>query len=169
MSIPLQEIHDLQRNYVESLAKQIFWPKEQLWDLVRWLWPEIIELENEAGYTAYRITMSPFANTIGAIMCSDHNVGFHTNTGVLQTLTLVGMCSAVTSRFKIGYALRKIQPEISFVRTVPIGASVIMLAREIKARGPLSIFELRARIEGSDEELFSEPRILTMFKIPISK
>lgn len=110
--------------------------------------------------------MTPAANIIGAIICGDHNATFHTGSGVLQTLTLVGTCSAVTSQFRPGYALRKIQPEISFVKAVPIGASIVMTVRETRARGPISVFELTACVEGSDEELFFVPRILTMFKIP---
>jgi hypothetical protein len=168
-----QDLHDLQKTYVESLADVAGWTEKQrkrrrvlLWLLVRLLWPKIKELPTENEYRRYRITMTPAANIIGAIICGDHNATFHTGTGVLQTLTLVGTCSAITSQFRPGYALRKIQPEISFVKAVPIGASIIMTVRETRARGPLSVFELTARVEGSEEDLFSVPRILTMFKIP---
>lgn len=176
MSMNPQDLHNLQKTYVEDLADLAKWPEEQqkwrrwrkllLWIAVRLLWPKIEMLSEKSGYRHYRIRMTRFANTLGAIICGDHNAVFHTGTGVLQTLTLVGMCSAVTSQFRPGYALRKIEPDISFVKTVPIGASVVMTVKEIKARGPLCIFELTARVEGSDQELFSVPRILTMFKIP---
>jgi hypothetical protein len=163
----LQDIHDLQKAYVTELKNVFPIPLEtsQAWKIVRGLWPTITELPEDDGYRCFEVRMSPLANLLGAITCGDHNVGFHTGTGVLQTLTLVGMCSAVTSHFRPGYALRKIAPEIAFVRTVPIGATVILQAKELKARGPLSLFELRGQIEETGEELFEPSRVLTMFKI----
>lgn len=169
MKMTHQDIHDIKVEYVAKLGEHLPWPREQLWEFIHKLWPKIQELSNENSGDAerYRIQMSELANIISAIICGDHNVKFHTGPdAVLQTLPLIGMCSAVTSQFRPGYALRRIQPEISFLKTVSIKANVIMAAKEIKEREPLSIFELTARVEGSDEELFSEPRILTMFKIP---
>lgn len=168
MNMTFQDVHDLQNKYVKHLKEAFPLPltTEEAWKIVRGLWPSIEELGEEDGFHHFRITMSPLANLLGAITCGDHNVEFHTGSGVLQTLTLVGTCSAITSQFRPGYALRKIEPEISFVKSVPIGADVIMTAKEVRARGPLCVFELTAHIEGSGEELFSVPRTLTMFKIP---
>lgn len=166
----MQDVHDLQKDYVDNLLTQLPWSKEQIWELVRLLWPEIEELGEENGYTRYRIKMTPLANTLGAIMGGDHNVAFHTGAGVLQTLPLVAMCSAVTSRFKPGYMLRSIEPDISFDEKVPIGASVIMSTKLTRGGNGrrLMVFELQGRVEGSEKDLFSKPRLLTMFKIPKS-
>ena len=157
--------------YVESLIQDFAFESTAAWALVHKLWPTIEELPEEDGYTRYRIKITPFANILGAIMCGDHNAVFHTGTGNEQTLTLVGMCSAVTSRFVPGYMLTKIEPDISFNAVVPIGASVIMYAKMLRGTfGKRALaFELRARIEGSEKELFPAPRTLTMFKIPDSK
>jgi hypothetical protein len=129
------------------------------------LWPVIEDRGiNEDGFTIFRITMSDVANIIGAAMCGDLNASFHTGTGVLQTLTLVGMCSAVISRFRPGYALAKIQPDIAFKNTVRIGSSVTMQMKELKARAGISIVELRGHIEETNLDVFT-PRTLTMVKI----
>lgn len=170
MKMTHQDIHDIKVAYVAKLGKHLVWPREQLWELVHKLWPKIQELSNENGgdIEQYRIQMSELANIISAIICGDHNVEFHTGPdAVLQTLPLIGMCSAVTSQFQPGYALAKIKPDISFKRTVPVGAHVTMTARKKSARGPVMTFELTAQVEGG-QELFAAPRILTMFQIPDS-
>ena len=159
--------------YVAKLAEVLPWPREQLWDLLHKLWPKIEELSNEqtgAG-ERYRIQMSKLANIISAIMCADHNVEFHTSEkGALQTLPIIGMCSAVTSHFQPGYALAKIEPEITFSEIIPVGAGVIMSV-ETKRGGQgkrMHSFELTAHVEGSDRQLFPTPRTITMLKIPVS-
>ena len=166
--LTMQDVHDLQKSYVDSLLEQLNWSKEKIWELVRLLWPKIEELGEKDGLTRYRITMTPLANTLGAIMGGDHNVTFHTGAGVLQTLPLVAMCSAATSHFKPGYMLKSIEPDISFSEKVPIGTSVIMSTKLIRGgKGKrLAVFELQGRVEGSDRDLFLEPRRLTMFRIP---
>jgi len=170
MKMTHQELHDLQKEYVKKLEEKLPWKKEQLWQLVRLLWPKIQELSNEHSDNSVscRIQMSELANIISAIMCGDHNVEFHTgDEGVLQTLPIIGMCSALTSHFQPGYALAKIEPEISFSEAVPVGAGVVMSAKT-KLGGPekrLHSFGLTARVEGSDKELFPIPRIITMLRI----
>ncbi|MEK7462546.1 MAG: hypothetical protein AAB618_03145 [Patescibacteria group bacterium] len=163
----LQDVFDVQKTYVRNLEKEFPLPLETIpaWSIVRALWPDIKELSEENGYRRFRIRMAPLANLLGAILCGDHNVEFHTAGGVLQTLTLIGMCSAVTSQFQPGYALAKIKPEVAFKGTVPVGAYIIMSAKKQSERGPVVIFELMAEVEGG-QELFSTPRYLTMFKIP---
>lgn len=166
-----QDIHDLKVEYVAKLSKRLSWPKAQLWELVHKLWPNIQELkgETDSECETYRVEMSALANIISAIMCGDHNVEFHTgDDGVLQTLPVIGMCSALTSQFQSGYALTKIEPDISFTEAVPVGAGVIMSAKT-KRGGPgkrIHSFELEARVEGSNKSLFQKPRTITMFKIP---
>ena len=168
MMMTMQDVHDLQKDYVDNLLTQLPWSKEQIWELVRLLWPEIEELGEENGYTRYRIKMTPLANTLGAIMGGDHNVAFHTGAGVLQTLPLVAMCSAATSHFKPGYMLKSIKPDISFDEKVPIGKSVIMSTELIRGGNGkrLAIFKLQGEVEGSGKNLFFEPRVLTMMRIP---
>ena len=163
-----RDIHDIKVAYVAELSKLLPWPREQLWELVHELWPRIQELSNEkdGDIEQCRIQMSELANIISAIICGDHNVKFHTGPdAMLQTLPLVGMCSAVTSQFQPGYALAKIKPDISFKGTVPVGAHVTMTATKKSERGPVIVFELTAQVDGA-QELFATPRILTMFKIP---
>ena len=170
MTMTPHDQHQLKKIYAESLIQDFSFTNDEAWALIHKLWPTIEVLPEEAGYTRYRVKMAPFANTFGAIMCGDHNAAFHTGAGNLQTLTLVGMCSAVTSEFASGYMLMTIEPEISFNETVPIGSSVIMSAKVTRgSRGRRAFaFELSARVEGSEKELFPTPRILTMFKIPDS-
>ena len=168
MKMTHRDIHDIKVKYVSKLAEHLPWPREQLWELVHKLWPKIQELSNENGVDTerYRIQMSELANVISAIICGDHNVKFHTGPdAMLQTLPLVGMCSAVTSQFQPGYALARIRPDISFKGTVPVGAHVTMTATKKSERGPVIVFELTARVDGA-QELFATPRILTMFEIP---
>lgn len=153
---------DAQQTYATTLPAEL--AADPL-KLIAALWPDIEDLDiNEEGFTLYKITMNAIANTIGAALCGDLNARFHTGAGVLQTLTLVGMCSAVTSRFRPGYALAKIQPDIAFKNTVRIGASVIMQMKELKARGGISIIELRGHVEETCQAVFT-PRTLTMVKI----
>ncbi len=170
MKMTHHDIHDIKVEYVAKLGEHLAWPREQLWELVHKLWPKIQELSNENGgdIARYRIQMSELANIISAIICGDHNVKFHTGPdAVLQTLPLVGMCSAVTSQFQPGCALARIRPDISFKGTIPVGAHVTMTVKKKFERGPVIAFELTAQVEGA-QELFAGPRILTMFKIPDS-
>ena len=160
-----QVIQDAQRCYVTELAKTVSLPTSELWNLVRLLWPHIEELETEDGTTTFRIIMSPLMNTLGAVGCGDHNAAFHTGDGYMQTLSLVGTCSAITSVFRPGYALARIDAPVDFKAAVPIGAAILMTAREEKARGPLCIFELNGRIEKCGTALFGSPRRLVMRKI----
>ncbi len=171
MKMTHQDIHDMKVEYVAKLSERLSWPKAQLWELVHKLWPKIQELECEAGDDSetYRVEMSDLSNIISAIMCGDNNVEFHTGKGgVLQTLPIIGMCSALTSHFQPGYALTKIEPEIAFNEAVPVGAGVIMSAKT-KRGGPgkrIHSFELTAQVEGSNKKLFPVPRTITMLKIP---
>lgn len=161
----LQEIHNAQKVYVTELEKNLDWPKAQLWDLARKLWPTIEELEKNEEGGKFRITMSPLMNTIAALACGDHNADFHTGEGYLQTLPLVGLCSAITSYFRPGYALRKIAEPVEFISPVPIGSSVIMATTLRRERGPFCIFEIAATIESCGTKIFENPRVLTMCKI----
>jgi hypothetical protein len=156
MSLPILSV------YIRALAKELGLVDTS--HLIHRLLPEIHSLGEYAGFQEYRIKMSRAANTLAAIMCADTNASFHTGTGVLQTLTLVGMCSAVTSQFRPGYALAKIQPDITFRSAVPIEAAVIMGIKELKARGNISVVELRGRVEQTGHIVFT-PRTLTMIKI----
>ena len=160
-----QVVHDAQKRYVAELRKKLSLPTVELWSLVRLLWPEIEELGMEGDTRIFRITMSPLMNVLGAIGCGDHNAVFHTGDGYMQTLSLVGMCSAITSVFRPGYALARIDAPVDFKAAVPIGAAILMTAREEKARGPLCIFELNGRIEKCGTALFGSPRRLVMRKI----
>lgn len=171
MKMTHHDIHEIKMEYVARLSKVLAWPESQLWQLVNKLWPKIQELKNDpqSEDESYRIQMSELANIISAIMCGDHNVKFHTSdSGVLQTLPIVGMCSAVTSQYQPGYALTKIEPEITFNESVPVGVGVQMEMKLVKGKPGkrMLAFELRGRIEGSEKELFPVPRIITMFKIP---
>ena len=170
MKMTHHDIFDIKKLYVERLGKLLPWPVAERWQLVHKLWPKIEELESETegGSEKYRVQMSELANIISAIMCGDHNVEFHTSdTGVLQTLPIVGMCSAVTSHSHPGYALIKIEPEITFNETVPVGVGVTMSMKLVKGKlgKRMLAFELRGRVDGRETELFPTPRIITMFKI----
>lgn len=160
-----QAVHDAQKCYVAELAKTPLLPEAELWSLVRLLWPQIEELGIEESTTTFRITMSPLMNTLGAIGCGDYNAAFHTGDGYMQTLSLVGMCSAITSAFRPGFALARIDAPIDFKAAVPIGATILMTAREVNARGPVCIFELNGTIEKCGSALFGSPRRLVMRKI----
>lgn len=160
-----QEIHDAQKVYVTELEKTLDWPKEQLWDLARKLWPTIETFSQDNTRGKFRITMSPLMNTLAALGCGDLNASFHTGTGCLQTLPLVGMCSAITSTFRPGYALRKIAEPVEFKAAVPIGSPVIMTTEQTRKQGPFCIFKLQAVIEACGTEIFETNRTLTMREI----
>ncbi|MEK7639378.1 MAG: hypothetical protein AAB388_04430 [Patescibacteria group bacterium] len=157
---------DLWSVYATALSKHKEFLNLSLQELIQSLWPKVEELDHDGETKRFRVTMSPLANLLGAIICGDHNAEFHTGTGKLQTLTLVGMCSAITSKFRPGYALARIEPDVSFKAPVPIGASVLMTAHELRAKEPFSVFELNAIIEACGTPLFGAvPRKLTMCRI----
>ena len=161
-----ESANNAQLIYTEALRKSLLAGAHDTSIIIRELWPKIICLEQNGPYARYRVTMSPLGNLLAAILCGDNNADFHTGAGYLQTLTLVGMCSAVTSAAYPGYALAKIQPDISFASKVPIGDSVIMETRLIRERRPALVFTLDGHLEDSGGRLFKVPRTLTMVKIP---
>lgn len=129
------------------------------------LWPEIVELGERNGATEYSVTINPIANILAAALCGDYNADFHSGlSGALQTLSVIGVCSAVTSRFRPGYALARIEPDVSFKSTAMIGEPIIMSVKETTARGPVSILALNGWVNNGTDPLFS-PRKLTMVKI----
>jgi hypothetical protein len=165
MTITPQDTHDTQKHYVNELAKILNRPKAELWELARLLWPKIENLGESDDTTTFRVTMSPLMNILGALGCGDYNAHFHTSDGYMQTLSLVGMCSAVTSTYRPGYALARIDAPVDFKTAVPIGAAVLMTTREIGDRGPVNMFELNGKIELCGSPLFGAPRKLVMRKI----
>jgi acyl-CoA hydrolase len=130
------------------------------------LWPTIEVLENEENTTTLRVIMSPFINLIGSIGCGDMNAQYHTSGGVMQTLSLIGVCSAVTSHFRPGYALTKIDAPINFRTAVPIGAPLILKASIVRSRTSVLVIELDGWIEDTGVKLFTQPRRITLKLIP---
>lgn len=165
--LTLQDWHNAKKVYVESLAKELQIDKALLWKIVHLLWPKIEQVSGTEDHATFRVTMSPAMNVLGAVACGDFNAKFHTGEGYLQTLCLVGMCSAVTSAFRPGYALAKIEEPVEFRAAVPIGQSVFMEARQVRGKsgGRLSVFEIEGVIEACQTPLFNKPRILTMRRI----
>jgi hypothetical protein len=162
----LQSIHDAQKQYVTDLEKLFPYTKLRLWKLIRLLWPEIEELPTgDASIVTLRIRMSPLMNLLGAIGCGDMNAVHHTGDGYMQTFSLIGVCSAIASYVKPGYALAKIDAPVDFKTAVPIGTPLIMTVREIRSRSSVSIIELHGWIETSNIALFGQPRRITMKRI----
>ncbi len=153
--------------YASALAKIASLREVEALERVKALWPEVIEIGTRDDATEYSIVINPLVNILAAVLCGDYNAHFHSDGGTLQTLSVIGVCSAVTSRFRPGYALAKIEPDVSFKNTAKIGEAIIMSVKEIGARGPVSILELKGWVNEGQDALFT-PRKLTMVKIPAS-
>lgn len=157
---------------LEDLEPCLHLGEERAWRILHALLPKITDLGIRDGRQEYEITMSKTANTLAAILCGDHNVAFHTTGGYLQTLPIIGICSAITSCFCPGYALLRIEPDVDFKRgvnfrsAVPVGVPVTMSVSLLSERGDTRILSLDGWYEDEGNKLFFPSRKLAMFKIP---